>query len=803
MRTGRQAGSGRGADRGRGDSASVPGAGRDGAPVRNRDPARGQPRPSSLLADFLLARFPAASGKRPSETTRRAAFAAALQADLDRGRGLVWACLAFVFGIALYFQLPREPSLLALLATTVMFAVLFARAHRSGRGAAGLLALALVLSGVTAASFRTAIVSAPVLERARSVTLTGFVEAAEVRTGGRTRLTLRVVSAAPLREADRPKRVRVSLRGGSDSLPATGSAVRLRARLMPPATAVMPGGYDYSFRAFFDGVGASGFAFGDPEPADLGVAPWDLKAMSAVDGLRRAIAERILQVLGSGVAGGLAVALIVGDRSGIPPEVTEALRTAGLAHILAISGLHMALFSGAVFFAVRAVLAVSARLSQEQPIDLWAAGGALAAATFYLAISGGSIATQRAYVMIALVLAGRLLGRRALTLRNAALAAFLILLATPEALLDPGFQMSFAAVVALIAAYEELTRRRRRTDPREAAANGLILSAVSRAGLWLGAILMTSLIAGAATGAIGAYHFHRIAPLGPLINLIAMPLVSVLVMPMAVLALALLPFGLEVLPLSVMGLALEQVAGVSSWAQEATPDEGVIGALPLTAILLVVACGGVLCLAPAGYRRFSLVPLTLAGLSLTLHHPPDMYISETGKAIALRTAEGKLMVTPRPASFLADVWLRAEGVSAKERPNRHLSRRRMSCDEQACIVEAYPATGGNRAQAPPATRDSTVGAPTIPALTVSLVSDPSALEQDCGRVDMIVTPLTAPVSCAAPYVFDARLLARTGALALYLDPRHGAPPRVTLRPSYTAIRPWTPNRPSGFQTAFH
>ncbi|MBL6432450.1 MAG: hypothetical protein HPM95_20745 [Alphaproteobacteria bacterium] len=161
-----------------------------------------------------------------------------------------------------------------------------------------------------------------------------------------------------------------------------------------------------------------------------------------------------------------------------------------------------------------------------------------------------------------------------------------------------------------------------------------------------------------------------------------------------------------------------------------------------------------------------------------------------------------MMVTPRPSSFLADVWLRAEGVSAKERANRHLSRRLMSCDEQACIVAAYPATGGNRAQAPPATGDPTVGAPTIPALTVSLVSDPSALEQDCGRVDMMVTPLTAPVSCAAPYVFDARHLARTGALALYLDPRQGAPPRLTLRPSYTAIRPWTPNRPSGFQTTF-
>lgn len=790
MPGGRKAGSGGDAVRGPGDGPPDPGAGRAGAGSGSVSGDRRARRASSLLADLLKARF-SANPASIRELTRREAFAAAFQADLQRGRGAVWACLAFLLGIALYFQLPREPSLLALAGVALLFLCLFARAYRAGRSAAGLLAVALVLSGGTAASLRTALVDAPVLERPRSVTLSGFVEAAEARAGGRTRLTLRVVAAPPLRAEDRPRRVRVSLRG-SDAVYGTGTAVRLRARLMPPAPAVMPGGYDYSFRAFFDGVGASGFAFGAPAIVDLGPVPWDLHAMAAIDGLRRAIAARILQVLGPGVAGGLAVALIVGDRSGIPPEATEALRTAGLAHILAISGLHMALFSGAVFFAVRAVLAMSARLSQEHPIDLWAAGAALAAATFYLAISGGSIATQRAYVMIVLVLAGRLFGRRALTLRNAALAAFLILLFTPEALLDPGFQMSFAAVVALISAYEELTRRRTRRDPRERAAAGFVLSAASKLALWLGAILMTSLIAGAATGAIGAYHFHRIAPLGPLINLVAMPLVSVLVMPMAVVALALLPFGLEGLPLSVMGLALEQVVAISTWAQEATPDEGVIGALPLSVILLVVACGGVLCLAPAGYRRYALASLALAGLLLTQHRPPDMFISADGKAIALRAADGTMMVTPRPSSFLGDVWLRAEGVSARDRPSRHLSRRRMSCDERACIAAAHPAMSAGRAKAL-LVKDAP--APGTRALTISLVSDPAAFAQDCGRVDMIVTSLRAPLSCAASHVIDARSLARTGALALYLEPRQGAPPRVRVRASYTALRPWMPIRP--------
>ncbi|WP_051241477.1 ComEC/Rec2 family competence protein [Stappia stellulata] len=777
----------------------------DGQPALNPDDAPGrdstdagsgaQERVRASLAMLLRSRLLSRKSGRDAEAAWYGGFAMAVRADLDRGRGLVWACIAFGLGIAGYFQLPREPSLPALLGVCVFLWGLFLSAHRNGRAAALLLACAVVLSGTAAASLRTVLVSAPILERARSVTLSGFVERAETRAGGRLRLTIRVVDAPPLRGDSVPKRVRVSVRG-ADAAFETGNAVRLRARLMPPAPAVMPGGYDYSFRAFFDGVGASGFAFGAPEKTDLGPVPRDLRLMAGIDGLRRTIAERILQTLGTGVAGGLAVALIVGDRSSIPPETTEALRTAGLAHILAISGLHMALFAGAVFFSVRAVLALSARLSQNRPIDLWAAGAALAAATFYLAISGGSIATQRAFVMIALVLAGRLLGRRALTLRNAALAAFFILVVTPEALLDPGFQMSFAAVVALIAAYEEMTRRRARTNPRDQAARGLVMSAIANVALWLGAILMTSLIAGAATGAIGAFHFHRIAPLGPLINLVAMPLVTVLVMPMAVLALALLPFGLEVLPLSVMGLALEQVAAISSWAQAATPGEGVIGMLPLSAILLVVTGGGVLCLAPAGYRHVALVPLVFAGLALALHRPPDMLVSANGKAIAVRDSTGRLQVTARPSSFLGDVWLRADAVTATERNNRHLTRRRMACDDRACIASAYPGGGARAAPAGVKPADMLSGTDTagIRPLTISLVSDPSAFAQDCVRVDVIVTALRAPVSCAAPHVFDASSLARTGAIAIYLEPRQGAPPQVMLRSSYSALRPWTPKR---------
>ncbi|MCA1297098.1 ComEC/Rec2 family competence protein [Stappia indica] len=646
-----------------------------------------------------LARFrPRPSRPRPSPSRRgRAAvshrFSQAVAEALDRGQGLVWAVLPFGLGIALYFHLPAEPSVIVLGLLAGLLTGLSLWLRRAGQAPAGLIIAALLLAGMTAAGVRTRAVEAPRLDRPRTVELAGFIEHVD-RTARGYRLVLRVVSAGGLDAAARPARVRVSLRGEVKA-PGVGAAVRLRARLMPPPRATMPGGYDFSFRAFFDGIGATGFVFGAVRPADLGAVPADLRLHAAIASLRAAVTRRIVEALGPGTASGLAAALIVGDRSGIPEPVTDALRTAGLAHILAISGLHMALFAGSVFFVIRAGLALSMRLSQSHPIDIWAAWGALFAASFYLVLSGASVATQRAYVMIVLVLAGRLLGRRSLTLRSVAIAAFAILLVTPEALLEPGFQMSFAAVVALITAYEEITRRRlaRQRERHEEPQGGGIRQALLWGVKWLGAIFLTSLIAGVATGAIGVQHFHRIAPLGPLINLLAMPIVTALVMPMAVLALALLPLGLEVVPLTIMGAAIDQVVALALWAQESTPGEGTVGAPSAAATLLIVLAGLVACLAPKGYRRACLLPLAAALVLYLQYQPPDLLISDDGKSLALRDRNGTLHVTMRPTGFLGEVWLRAEGIPEAERRRRRVPKSAMSCDPTGCILLAYGPVG--------------------------------------------------------------------------------------------------------------
>jgi competence protein ComEC len=704
------------------------------------------------LRRFMLRRRSRFSGAGYGDARWQGLGDAVVEA-LAAGRGLPWASLAFILGIAGYFALPAEPSAGFLIAFSGGLGVLVLRGRRRGEAALLLLLGALVVSGLATGALRTVLVAAPVLERARTVTLEGFVATVEETESG-VRLEVAVVAAKGLRADVMPERVRVTVRSRLDAPLRVADGVRVRARLMPPPGAVMPGSYDYSFRAFFDGIGATGFAFGAPQRVDLGTAPLLLRLKAGLGALRMTIAGRVQAALGETVAGALAVALIVGDRTAIPPDVTEVLRTAGLAHILAISGLHMALFSGAVFFVARAGLALSRKLADEQPIDIWASGAALAAATFYLLVSGTSVATQRAFAMTVLVLLGRLVGRRALTLRNAALAALVILVATPEALLDPGFQMSFAAVVALIAAYEELLARRtparREPDGGGAGVTALAVSGLRVSTRWLGAILLTSLIAGTATGAIGAYHFHRVAPLGPLVNLLAMPVVTLVVMPFAVLSLALMPLGLELLPLAAMGAGLDLVVAMSRWAAERTPGDGIVGAPSLIATLLVVTTGALLCLAPRGTRKLAGVPLALAIWLQSVDRHPDMLIAENGRHVALRDPAGRLMVTARPTGFAGEMWLRADGVGPKSFAERHLTRGRMNCDALGCVATAHAATSG-------------------PPLVVALTRAAEGLAEDCERADILVTPLQAPTDCAARWVFDGPRLARDGATALYFD----------------------------------
>ncbi len=398
-----------------------------------------------------------------------AGLALLLREEEDRGGAFLWAPVFFGMGILLYFALPREPLVFAFPAAATIAAITALRSLRTGLTYRISMVVLLVAGGVVTAQTHVQWKATPMLSTGTVADIDALIVRIEERANGSARYTLAIDNGpASLtgRGIDRlPNRIRLTARKAMLDAE-IGDRLTGTARVGPPPAPVMPGGYDFAFHAWFDGLGGSGFFLGAPRLVAGSAAGW------SIESIRHGIAGTIRTAL-PGEAGGIAVALIVGDRSGIPEEVSEALRRSGLAHILAISGLHMTLIAGTVLVGARVFFAAIPGLALQYPVKKWAAGAALVAATLYLSISGGGVSARRAYIMIAIMLLAVLADRRALTMRNVAIAAFAVLLLSPQAILSPGFQMSFAAVAALIAMFEIARERRSAAcfdDGRSAAA---------------------------------------------------------------------------------------------------------------------------------------------------------------------------------------------------------------------------------------------------------------------------------------------------------------------------------------------
>ncbi len=619
-----------------------------------------------------------------------------------------------------------------------------------------LLMTAMIAGGAFAGSLRTTLVEAPKLGAAVTTSVTGrVIDREDARRG--PRIVLEVHDFGQSRvggQGDRefPHRVRVAIPAASQVK--TGDVIEAKVRLFPPAGPVRPGGYDFSFRAYFEKIGATGFTYGAPEIlrhkqlAGVGhFSRW-------LDDLRGSLSISIGQLLGATDAGALAIALLIGDRAGLSEDTEEALRAAGLAHVLAISGLHMALFAGGAFSGVLLVLGCVEAVALRWPTHKIAAIVALASATAYLAISGASIATQRSFLMIALVFLGILVSRKGLSLHSVALAAMVLLVLAPERLVHPGFQMSFAAVICLIAVYQRWRDRQQAagwSDDRSSQA--LWWRVFRKSAGFVAGLAATALIAGIATGIIGAYHFGRYAPLGLVGNVLAMPIFSLMVMPIGVLALFLLPFGLALYPLKLMAFGLDMLLAIARWTAELDQGQGYLVPPSGGVTLLMVSAMFVLVL--FGWRSQAIISLPILLLASFLHvmgRPPDIQLSSDGVAIAARDELGRLKFSSGRDSFETQMWLQAEGEGRAVPASLKMARGQRLCDGGGCVVKAWPAAGGHEG----------------PVL-VALPETPEAMAADCDIADIIVSDLIAPIECGAGFVVDGGVRARHGAVAIWLN----------------------------------
>jgi competence protein ComEC len=656
---------------------------------------------------------------------------AAAATDFGPGRLTPWLPVAFGLGVAVYFTAEREPWWMAALAAFFLFAALAYLARRRPVAFPLALVLTAFAAGFALITLRTAIIAHPVLDRpVFGASVTGFVEAREERERS-DRIVIRVHKLDGTRMAAPPERVRLSVRRGA--APAVGSFISLKARLSPPLAPLRPGGYDFARDLYFQKIGAVGFVTGaikiETPPEAQGLK---LRYAAMVDGIRDGIDKRIrASVTGDG--GAIASALITGKRDAISTPVNDAMYVSSLAHVLSISGYHMALVAGVVFFVVRAGLALIPGFSSRHPTKKWGAIAALVAATLYLALSGAEVATQRSYVMTAVVLAGVLFDRAALTLRTLAVAAFAVLLITPEAVAHPSFQMSFAATLALVAAYE-------RGLPW--ASGGADTSFGARVALWGGreiaALIFASVVAGLATTPYAAFHFHRVAPYGVIANLLAMPIVSIVVMPAGLLALIAMPFGLDGPLWRLMGGGIDWMISVALWVTSLPGAVGRVTAFGVGALLLMTAGMVVLCLLRSRLR-YAGTAIILAGCGVAYAATrPDVLIAANGDAVAVRTGDGRLTALKLSGSaFTIRDWLAGDGDMRT--PDDKALASGFACDETGCIARLA---------------DNSV---------IAVSRTAAALAEDCKTAALVITPRDAPPACAA-MVLDRKALRARGAM---------------------------------------
>lgn len=650
---------------------------------------------------------------------------AGIDATLLRQRGHLfpWVPVFLAFGIGWYFALRFEPKFPVYVSVAVLTCVCFATALRWPGGWSALCwAVALTALGFGLAGVRAHSIAGPVLKWRYYGPVEGRIVRLDRSASDALRLTLDQVRLSNIAPAAVPKRVRVSLHGPKPQKVQTGQRIMTTAHMSPPQGPVEPGGFDFRRHAWFRSLGAVGYS----RIPVLTVEPPAYDSFSVwVTAVRMAVSDRVQNIL-PGDVGGFAAAVTTGDRSGVSQSALQALRDSNLAHLLAISGLHMGLLAGFAFTAFRISLSLVPPLALRIPVRKIAAGGALIVSTGYLMLSGGNVSTERAFVMTAVMLGAVLVDRRAISLRAVAIAALIVLVLWPESLLSAGFQMSFAATTALVAVFGWIRDLRGPSGQRWKSA------------VW--GVVISSAVAGLATAPIGAGHFNTMSHYGLIANLLCVPLMGILVIPAAVFAVLLAPFGAEAWGLELMGFGLRWILSVAFWVADLPGAVGHVKS-PAPMALPLLYIGALWMVLWQGYPRFAgVIPIVLAFVLWDNADRPAVLIADTGGLVGVLTEKGRALSKPKGAGFVAGVWLENDGDG----------------NDQANAAARWPVANDARIR-----EIDTSGI----RVTHIIGKRAAAMFNTCTADEIIVlsvdTPVTGPCT-----IFDPKRLRQTGAVAL-------------------------------------
>lgn len=567
----------------------------------------------------------------------------------DAQRRILWLPILFALGIALYFSLKTEPSKWVVLSVieTLILAAIILRHHLKILKFLG--CLAMITAGFAVVQIKTIWLDSVKADiPAETFYFKGRIAAIDTNYQGRRRFIFDGIEdfdgkfyAGKYRVTQRSK----------DDRAEVGQCVELVGQISPLAKEVVVGGYQFDRKGYFEGLKGSGFAESRWFVTDCPTQSAKDNFAALVSNLRRRIVRHINDVLPPEEAA-IAAAVIAGEKGGVSEKLYEQYRNSGLAHFLSISGLHMSMLAGLMFFLIRFVLALFPSVALRFDTKKIAAVFALVISTVYLFISGQAVPAQRAFIMTFVVLLGVLADRRAISVQTIALAAFIVLFFSPEVLVSASFQMSFAAVLGLTAFYEKIAGRVRAFVNKDG-----INKVVRIILLYISGVIVSDFIASLMTLPFAIYHFNMVALYTTLGNFLAGPIIGLVIMPFVLLSMLLMPLGLDVPFLKVVGWGIDCVNQITLKVSSLPHAGYYVPSMPHWGLMLIVIGGLWLILWQAEWRYFGIIGIMAGILSIATVQTPDILVGPELKAIALKGDDGKLnMVSSRGNRFVKDIW---------------------------------------------------------------------------------------------------------------------------------------------------
>lgn len=588
-------------------------------------------------------------------------------------------CLVLLFGLGILLRLEGwsfETS--SSVATGTFALVVLACIPLKPSMRVWLYAFAAIILGTASAQYKLESIPTQSIDRETFVQISGVVKSIEYRQGRSTRLTL-VVNEIDKETWLIGQNIRLIVRTEVPKSLDAGWLVSLSAVLRQPPGAIVPDGFDFTKYNQFKGIATQGFATSalivEEKPnhySQLG---------NYIENTRSRLSSKILARIDQPL-GGIAVALITGQRQYIEPKTANVIRDAGLAHLLAISGLHMGLITGAAFFVFELLFASISGIALRIMPRKAAAIIAWAFALIYLGLSGAGTSTVRAFVMVTVAILAIMTDRRVFSLRSVAIAAFLILLINPDALFESGFQMSFAATIGIVVAYDYLALRRENNPHQSEKSDRNSFFKITL--MYILGAAGTSFIAQVTVGPIGLYHFQTFSTVGIIANVVAIPLMAFLVMPAAFLAISFSIAGLELPFLTLMEYGLSVILELAT-ALAAIPMS-VISVTPYGVSLLVATTAALIMLML--WRNTLVLIIAIASVFLALMldatKPADVLIDGAGNIIAMNGTDGlPVIIGGRRDGFRDDAWKRYWG----HRQTASFSRLQRACASRGCQTE--------------------------------------------------------------------------------------------------------------------